>query len=347
MDRTSIAVDAMGGDGGSKVVVQAVLSELTEDPLLDITLVGDEVALTAQIQNCLVQFQESSSVTQACRRRIPKNLSFINTDTVISMADSPAQVLRGKPNSSIHKMVDLLCEGQVQSAVSAGNTGALMAVAKNRLGMLPGIDRPAICSPIPTQTGHCYWLDLGANVACSAAQLHQFSQLGSALSRVLDGISSPKVAVFNVGHERSKGSQDIKQAAKLIADDPNINFSGYIEGDHVFSGAVDVVICDGFVGNVAVKVCEGTASFVSKLLASEFADVPRDQYFIENIEPVLQRVYQRVEPDHYDGGVLLGLNGVVMKSHGNTTVYSVRRAIKQAKYASQKYLLATLRDELK
>lgn len=316
----------MSGDHGLRVSLPAAISCLENNPDLHLTLVGD---------------------VAPCKNAVPAELAarvhFVASTQIVDMDEKPAHALRHKTASSMRVAVDLLAAQQVDAVVSAGNTGALMAISVVVLKTLEGIDRPAFCAPVPTRTGHAYLLDLGANVDCSAEQLQQFAWMGSALSQTLDRIESPRVALLNIGAEAIKGNEQVKAAAQLLQSDPRVNFVGYAEGDGIFSGTADVVVCDGFVGNVALKVCEGTARLVRDKIRAAFTSNTLARLLGALAQPVLNVLRGELDPQRYNGAVLLGLQGAVIKSHGNSSVASFERAINVAVQAVQNDLTGSIR----
>lgn len=306
----------MGGDFGLRSSLPAATNILSISPNLELILVGDQKKISSGLDK------------SGCRS---KRLSIVHSDDIVLMSDKPSFALRNKPRSSMKIAVDLLGDKNVDAVVSAGNTGALMAIGCYVLKTLPGIDRPAICSSLPTVEGCCYFLDLGANVDSCAEHLHQFAIMGAALARAMDGKKDPRIAVLNIGEEDIKGNEQVKLAVKLIEANKQLNFVGSIEGDRLFSAEADVIVCDGFVGNVALKVCEGTASYINNILNQQFAQNTFTRLAGWIAAPVLNRVTQQLDPQQYNGASFLGLQGVVVKSHGNSSVKSFQLAIAQAK----------------
>jgi len=241
--------------------------------------------------------------------------------------------------------IDLLAQRQVDAVISAGNTGALMAMSLLVLKMLPGIERPAICTAVPTQEGHCLLLDLGANTDCSAAQLQQFALLGSALAQV-EGITNPRVALLNIGSEAGKGNEQVKRAAQLLAHDERLNYCGFVEGDTLFRGGVDVVVCDGFTGNVALKVGEGMAQLIAVKVRRQFFRNIWTKLSGWLARPVLSALYRELDPQQYNGACLLGLQGIVFKSHGNSTIAGFEKTIERAINAAEKNLIKLISQQL-
>ncbi|MES2683228.1 MAG: phosphate acyltransferase PlsX [Pseudomonadota bacterium] len=308
----TLSVDAMGGDHGLKVTMAAALLALRAAPALRLLLVGDETALKAAL----------GQAAAAEKARI----EIIHASEVVAMDESPSKALRNKKDSSMRVAIDLVKQGRAQGAVSAGNTGALMATAKFVLKTLPGIDRPAICAPMPASKGRPYMLDLGANAECSAEQLVQFAVMGSALVTALHEVEKPRVALLNIGEEEIKGNDAIK-AASVSLQKSGLNYSGYVEGDGIFRGEADVVVCDGFVGNIALKTGEGVAKLVKDFMKAEFLASPFSKVAALIAKPVLTRLAARIDPRNYNGAVLLGLNSVVIKSHGSADAASFANAI--------------------
>lgn len=315
-----LALDAMSGDHGHRVVVDAALRALDEHPQLSLILVGDEAVLARELA--------------AHRRSQEARIRLQHATQVVAMDELPSKALRGKKDSSMRVAIDLVKSGQAQAAVSAGNTGALMAIAKFVLKTLPGIDRPAIISPMPTVTGATHVLDLGANASCSAEQLFQFAVMGSALVTALHGVERPKVALLNIGEEEIKGNEIIKQAAVLIAGS-KLHYTGFIEGDGIFLHPVDVVVCDGFVGNVALKAGEGVAKLVTHFMREEFTRDWLTKAVALIARSVLRQLARRMDPRRYNGASLVGLNGTVIKSHGGADALAFANAIEVALRAVQ------------
>lgn len=327
--RIRIAIDCMGGDLGLRVSLPAAIQAAALYPDLSLTLVGDRALIESHLKPAeLASFEVS------------------HAPETIAMSDKPADALRKKKQSSMRVAIDLLSESKVDAVVSAGNTGALMAIGCFVLKTLPGVERPAICSAIPTIAGHNYLLDLGANVDCKAEHLHQFAVMGSALSSSLDGVAEPRVALLNIGKEDIKGTEQVKQAAALIGNNSIINFVGSVEADKIFSNQADVIVCDGFVGNVALKSCEGTATHIAGILRQQFQANWMSRLVALLASPVLKRAYQKLDPQQYNGASLLGLRGIVVKSHGGSTVSGFSRAIGQARAEVNNDLLALIQKRL-
>jgi len=312
----TIALDAMGGDHGPAVTVPGALAALDHHPELKLILVGQHERLTQEL----------------ARHNSGENdrLSIHHASEVVGMDEPPAQALRGKKDSSLRVSINLVKQGAAQAAVSAGNTGALMATARFVLKTLPGIDRPAIIAALPTIRGHVHVLDLGANVDSTPEQLLQFGIMGSLLVGALDHKDRPAIALLNVGVEDIKGNEVVKKADELFRAS-NLNYQGYVEGDEIYlgkqAGHVDVIVCDGFVGNVALKTSEGLARMVAQVMKEEFRRHPLAMLAGLIALPVLKSFRHRLDTRHYNGASLVGLNGIVIKSHGGTDAVGLANAI--------------------
>ncbi len=311
----TIALDAMGGDHGPNVVVPAALSVLEEFPNLNLILVGHEDVLHATLKT----YQNKQT----------DQLSICHASQVVTMDELPSQALRGKKDSSMRVAINLVKEGAAQACVSAGNTGALMATARFVLKTLPGVDRPAICTSLPTIAGHVHVLDLGANVDVSAQHLFEFAVMGSVLTSAVDGLKLPRVGLLNIGEEEIKGNEVVKEAARTL-NDSKLNYIGYVEGDGIFLSHADVVVCDGFVGNVMLKTTEGVAKMISHYMKQEFKRNIFTKLAGIVSMPVLKAFRRRIDPREYNGASLLGLQGIVIKSHGGADSYSFANAIREA-----------------
>lgn len=313
-----ISLDAMGGDVGSAVVVPAALRMLKEISQLTLVLVGDETVLKQELATHNAE--------------VGPRLRLHHASQKVEMDDKPSLALRGKKDSSMRVAINLVKSGEVQACVSAGNTGALMATARFVLKMLPGIDRPAICSALPAMNGTTHMLDLGANVDTSAENLLEFAVMGSVLTRAVENIESPTIGLLNIGEEEVKGNERVKEAARLLAAS-SLNYVGFVEGDDIYKGRVDVVVCDGFVGNVALKTSEGVAKMISNAMKEEFSRNLLGRLTALIALPVLKALRRRIDPRRYNGASLLGLQGIVIKSHGSADVlaftYAIREAVKE------------------
>lgn len=314
----TIAIDAMGGDFGVSVVVPAALRTLTNHPYLHLVLVGDRDVLLRELKKHREQNHPQITIQHASQ--------------CVEMNESPAVALRMKKDSSMRVAINLVKEGSAQACVSAGNTGALMATARFVLKTIPGIDRPAIVSTFPTIAGkkNMRMLDLGANVDSTAENLFQFAVMGSVLASAVDNIQNPTICLLNIGEEDIKGNEQVKETAQLLSQSKALNYMGYIEGDAIYKGEADVIVCDGFVGNVALKTTEGVVSFVSKLLKQAYNKniFTRVLGFISL--PILKSIAKRIDPERYNGATLLGLNGIVIKSHGGANKKAFAYAIEEA-----------------
>jgi len=300
----------MGGDVGPDVVVPAAVRALTRDPALALILVGDEAVLGQRLS----------------RHRFGERLSVKHASQSVGMDESPAQALRNKKNSSMRIAIELVKSGEAGACVSAGNTGALMATGRFVLKTIAGIDRPAICSSLPTLDGHTHVLDLGANVDCTTEHLHQFALMGAVLASAVDNNTRPRVGLLNIGEEANKGNEQVKSAATLLSES-DLNYVGFVEGDGIFEGAADVVVCDGFAGNVALKSTEGAVRLIAHFMRSEFERSWLTRITALVAMPVLRALRHRIDPRRYNGASLLGLRGIVVKSHGGADELSFANAI--------------------
>ena len=328
-----IAVDAMGGDLGCQVIVPAVLDFLDAYVDSSVVLVGERTALQHQL-------------AQYPNRPLPERLSIEHASEIVTMDESPHAALRYKKNSSMRVAVNLLKNGAVQACVSAGNTGALMATARFVLRMLTGIDRPAIAKMLPAMRGsNTCVLDLGANVDCTPEQLYQFALMGSMLYGALYAKEYPTVALLNIGVEAGKGNQLVKAATALLSGS-SLNFCGNIEADGIYRGDIDVVVCDGFDGNVALKASEGLAKLMAQVIREEFTRHWWCRFLAGLAWPVLTHIKQRMDPRRYNGASLLGLNGIVVKSHGGADRYAFYCALTQAREEVRTDVLQRIRGML-
>jgi len=315
MASITLAVDAMSGDHGYRVAVEASLRAIEEFPELRLILVGEQTVLRRALG--------------AHKHVDLSRIDVQHASEVVAMDELPSKALRNKKDSSMRVAINLVKDERAQAAVSAGNTGALMGTARFVLRMLPGIDRPAMISPLPTVGGFTHVLDLGANPDCTAEHLYQFAAMGSALVTATHGIERPRVALLNIGEEEIKGNETIKRAAAMLAASP-MNYVGYIEGDGIFLHPVDVVVCDGFVGNVALKAGEGVAKLISHFMREEFMRNLRTKLVGLVAQSVLHALAKRMDPRRYNGASFLGLQGTVVKSHGSADVVAFAHAIKVA-----------------
>lgn len=299
---THLCIDAMGGDQGPRLCVEAGIEFLKRHRQVRITFVGDSHVL--------------APIIDASSTRSRTNV--IHADQIVQMDDKPGFALRHKQKSSMWRCLELVSNGEADACVSGGNTGALMAMSRYLIKTYEGMSRPAICKSMPTVKGKSFFLDLGANLKCSPSQLVQFAVMGTAIAKV-HGQPNPKVALLNIGAETTKGSEDVREAASLMTEHPLINFCGFVEGDGLYVGRFDVVVCDGLVGNVALKVSEGVAQFVFGSLNAHLSGSMFNRIAACLVRPMLSVWAKRFDPSSYNGAALLGLKKVVVKSHGNAT----------------------------
>jgi glycerol-3-phosphate acyltransferase PlsX len=328
---TVIAVDAMGGDHGPSVTVPASLDFLEADSEAQLLLVG----LSEPIERELARHSSAS------RGRI----AVVPASEVVGMDEDVRSAIRTKKNSSMRVAIDLVKEGRAQACVSAGNTGALMGTAKFVLKTLPGIDRPAICAVLPTRNGKVYVLDLGANADCDPEHLLQFAIMGETLVREMEGKANPTVGLLNIGAEEIKGNDVVKRAGELLRAAP-INFYGNVEGDDIFKGTTDVVVCDGFVGNVFLKTSEGLARMLGDFLKEEYTRGILSRLAAAVSLPVIRRFRNRVDHRRYNGAALLGLRGIVVKSHGSADRLAFATALKRAATEARHGLIERIGEEI-
>ncbi len=314
MDVT-VAVDCMGGDHGPHVTVPAALDFLRECGESKIVLVGLKETIEPELRKA----------PDDIRARI----SLQHASETVGMDEAPASALRGKKDSSMRVSINLVKDGSADACVSAGNTGALMATSRFVLKTLPDIERPAICSVLPTIKGHTFMLDLGANVDCTAEHLLQFAVMGSVLVSAVENKERPTVGLLNIGSEDIKGSEVVKHAGELLRAS-GLNFYGNVEGDDIYKGTTDVVVCDGFVGNVTLKASEGLARMLGNHMREQFARSLLTKAAGLIALPVLNAFKRRFDPRNYNGATLLGLRGIVVKSHGSADRTSFRVAIGRA-----------------
>ncbi|MGD8340475.1 MAG: phosphate acyltransferase PlsX [Gammaproteobacteria bacterium] len=313
--KVTIALDAMGGDRGPDVVVPAALAILERDDSVNLVLVG--------LPEILEEAERSAD------GRMGSRLRFQTASEVVAMDELPADALRHKKDSSLRVAISLVKEGEADACVSSGNTGALVATARYVLKMVPGIDRPAIISAVPGITGPTFMLDIGANVGCTAEHLRQFGLMGSVVARDILDIEKPKIGVLNIGQEDIKGNEIVREAGALLAQS-GLNYQGFVEGNGIFEADIDVVVSDGFVGNVAIKTMEGVGSLFGSLLRQEFKRnvLRRVQGLAAN--SALAALKARFDPRRYNGASLVGLKGVVVKSHGGADKVAFETAVQTA-----------------
>ena len=330
MDVT-IAIDCMGGDHGPSVTLPAVFHFLQGDPQASVTLVG----LVGEIESEVAKH----------KARFGERMRFQPATEVVGMHDPVATALRVKKDSSMRVAVDLVKAGQAGAAVSAGNTGALMAISRFVLKTLPGIDRPAIAFALPTLEGHTYVLDLGANVDCEPQHLLQFGIMADMLVSAVEHKDRPSVGLLNIGEEDIKGNEVVKQAGELLKES-GLNFHGNVEGDDIYKGTTDIVVCDGFVGNVLLKTSEGLAHMLATFLREEFSRNPFRKIAALFAIPALNGFKKRVDPRRYNGASLLGLRGIVVKSHGSADQMAFAKAIERAAEAARNRLVERISERM-
>ena len=326
-----LALDTMGGDHGPGEIVPAAIYTLKKHHDLELQLVGLEDVLKPRL----------ASVSPELSVRV----QVIHAPEVVAMDEAPSSALRNKKQSSMRIAIEQVKKGQAHACVSAGNTGALMAISRYILKMLPGIDRPAICTTIPGINNHTHILDLGANVDSSSEQLFQFAVMGAELTGAVENIVSPKVALLNVGTEENKGNDRVKQAAALLSRS-HLNYIGFVEGNDIYSGDADVIVCDGFVGNIALKASEGVAEFFFHHVISEFQKNMYGKLTSVISMPVLKSIRRKTDPRRYNGASLLGLRGIVIKSHGRADRVSFAHAIEEAILEVEKNIPARITSQL-
>ncbi len=306
----------MGGDFGPRITVPAALDALKRHPALNILLIGHQQQITPILER-LGQLDHP-------------RLELLHAESVVAMDERPTFALRRRKDSSMYLALQSVAERRTQACVSAGNTGALMVMGRGILQMLPGIDRPAITSAVPTLRGHSHMLDLGANVDCSAEHLLQFAIMGSAMLKAVEQIESPTVALLNIGAEEIKGNEQVKLASRLLAEQPDLNYIGFVEGDGVFSGKADLVVCDGFVGNIALKSSEGLARLIGRKVRKSFTRNLYRRLLAVLARPIIKELQLQLDPGRQNGASLLGLQGIVIKSHGGANRHCFSHAIDQA-----------------
>jgi len=330
MDIT-IAIDAMGGDHGPHVTVPAALKALEADDQLNIVLVGLQDAIEAELK--------TRKKTTSPRLRIH------HASEVVTMDESPQSALKNKKDSSMRVAINLVKSGEANACVSAGNTGALMATARFVLKTLPGIDRPAIASVLPSEKGNTYMMDLGANADCTPEHLYQFAIMGAMLVSCVEHKERPSVGLLNIGSEDIKGNEVVKQAGELLKTS-HLNFYGNVEGDDIFKGTTDLVVCDGFVGNVSLKTTEGLAHMMGKFLTQEFKRNWLTKMMALCAMPVLKSFKKRLDPRRYNGASFLGLRGIVVKSHGGADQLAYFSAIHVAIEEARSGVLRRISEQL-
>lgn len=329
-----IAIDAMGGDGGLATMLAGVARAHQLWPALHFDLVGDEPALASAL---------------AALPDLAPVCAIIHADETIDGNDKPSQAIRRAKTTSMGLAIDAVKQGRAGAAVSAGNTGALMAMAKLSLRTMPGIDRPALAALLPSLGDHDFiMLDLGANTECDGRNLVEFAIMGAAYSRIALGVAKPRVSLLNIGTEDQKGTDEIRDAAAILKDAAHLpmRFEGFIEGDKIARGLTDVVVCDGFSGNISLKTMEGTARFVTDLLRRAFTSSLRSKLGFLISRPATELMRHHLDPDNHNGAVFLGLNGVVVKSHGSASPKGIANAIGVAAKLAEANITQRITDDL-
>ncbi len=320
----------MGGDFGADVIVPAALAYLTRDKETRLILVGRQEVLQEKVGS----------------HAFGDRLVIKHASETVEMDDLPSKALRGKKDSSMRVAIDLVKSGEADACVSAGNTGALMATSRFVLKMLPNIDRPAIITALPSIEGQTYVLDLGANVDCTADHLFQFAVMGSEQVSAVAEISSPRIGLLNIGQEEIKGNEQVKRADELLASS-SLNYVGFVEGDDIYKGGTDVIVADGFVGNISLKSSEGVAKMISHFMKQEFKKNPLTMLAGLVALPVLRSLRRRIDPRRYNGASLLGLRGIVIKSHGSADKLAFMNAISIAKKEVLTHVPSRIAEQVK
>lgn len=333
MTNLTIALDVMGGDHGPLITIPAAITALQEFPTLNLKLCGDESLISHHLHGCPAESLQ--------------RLAIVHCSESVMMDEKPTSALRNKKDSSMRRMLELVESAEADACVSAGNTGALLAMAYYVLKTLPGIDRPALISSLPTASKHkVYLLDLGANVNCDSEILVQYAVMGSVLAEQVAGIVRPRVALLNVGEEQIKGNDLVKNTAQILSQIKSINYIGYVEGNELFTDCADVVVTDGFVGNVALKSCEGLAKLVMHEVKRQSEKNLLTKIMAKLALPLLRKIYMRMNPDQYNGASLIGLRGIVVKSHGNATAEAFLYAIREAVQEVDRQVPTKIKDKI-
>jgi len=325
-----IALDAMGGDFAPDVTIAGAIEAVTEYDDIEIILVGDRQLLSESLKD----------------KRYPADkISIFHASEVIEMHESPSAALRKKKDSSIRKSIELVKNKEAEAAVSAGNSGVVMATSLFVLGKLPNVDRPAIATVMPSLTGFFVLIDAGANVDCKPENLLQFAHMGNAYYKTIFNVSSPRVAILSIGEEDTKGNELTREAFKFLKN-ADMNFIGNIEGKDIFSGHADVIVCDGFIGNIVLKVSEGLVETIMKMLKREIADVTTGKLGYLMIKPAIKNFKKRTEYSEYGGAPLLGINGISIISHGRSSARAVKNALRVAAEMSRRKVHEIIADKL-
>lgn len=329
----TLAVDVMSGDHGPKVTVPAILQSAEKFRDTHFILVGKRKEIEPFLPN------KSNS----------QQFTFVEASEVVEMDESPALAMRNKKDSSMRRSIELVKEGKADACVSAGNTGALMATSRYVLGMCEGLSRPAIIHPMPSarkNTDRVYILDLGANVECNAEHLYQFAVMGNMFAKFVGGVNVPSIGLLNIGAEANKGTDSIKRANELIESDDALSYHGYVEGYDIFRGTVDVVVCDGFTGNIALKTSEGLAEFIIKELKATIKSSIFFKFCALLSYPMFKTLGKRFDPNNYNGAAFLGLRGAVFKSHGGASIRSFTQAITSARQGAMTDIVNKVKEQL-
>ncbi|WP_197495993.1 phosphate acyltransferase PlsX [Methylomonas sp. DH-1] len=330
---STLSIDAMGGDFGPQVTVPASLACLRKNPDLKLIMVGDEAVLHKLLEPALAEFSGRISIQHASQ--------------VVEMDETPQKALKNKKDSSMRVAINLVKEGKADACVSAGNTGALMATARFVLKMIPGIDRPAIISTLPSTFGHTHMLDLGGNVDSSAEHLYQFAVMGEEVVKAVENIERPRIGLLNIGEEDMKGNEQVKAAAKLL-ENSALNYIGYVEGNSINAGnvKVDLIVTDGFVGNVALKSIEGAAKMIGSKLKDSFSKNWLTKLAGLVAYPVLKQFKDSIDPRLYNGASFIGLRGLVIKSHGGADALAFETAIHLAELEVEQGVIRKISEKL-
>lgn len=329
----TLSIDAMGGDFGPQVTIPASLACLKKNPDLNLIMVGDQTVLTELLGQAIVSY--------------PDRIRIQHASQVVEMHESPQKALKNKKDSSMRVAINLVRDGQADACVSAGNTGALLATARFVLKLIPGIDRPAIISTLPSIYGHTHMLDLGGNVDSSAEHLYQFAVMGEEVVKAVEKIDKPKIGLLNIGEEDMKGNEQVKSAAKLL-ENSSLNYIGYVEGNSINAGnvQVDLIVTDGFVGNVALKSIEGAAKMIAHKLKSNFTKNWLTKLIGLLAYPVLKAFKDSIDPRLYNGASFIGLQGLVIKSHGGADALAFETAIHLAELEVKQDLIRKISEKI-
>lgn len=311
-----IAIDVMGGDFGPSVTIPAVVKSLSENSLLTVTLLGNLDSFQKKYSKQLAPFAD--------------RVRYVNCTDEVSMDDKPSHALRHKQQSSMFQSVSMVSRNEADACVSAGNTGAFMAMGKFIIKTFPGVTRPAVCAEMPTEKGGCLMLDLGANVDCRSEHFLQFAIMGSEMAKALKNIAMPRVALLNIGEEETKGNEQVRLAAELLEKNKNINYIGFVEGNDIYKGKADVVVCDGFVGNAVLKASEGVARLIACKIRESLRSSVISKLFGFVLNKHFNSLFRQIDPSRYNGASFLGLQGTVVVSHGNSDIDGFANAIQLA-----------------